>query len=1378
MWEMEKWGNKLRTCKCCAAFLVLAGLIALIGFSRAYANGTIGTCGVVYGELTSDGKITIEYPASSRSECVRLLVLDSDGYELCNEIITESTEVELIDGDVYGGDSADFYAVFLDEADLIDSGFGDYEAALDKTQEDTWEYKWTDSKGSVHSFNIEKYIAARPVERSLHVYKSTETLISNYGKSVSDADAYFSKYKVGENDAELIFEVTTNEEDFEISRIVFEGSQPVQPKPSEKNKEGTESTFIYTASLCGLTISEGEIEFTLQTNKDDTITYTDSNNGSGEEKVTYVGASEVQDLKIETLSVLVGAGDTVRLPFNTDYRIVSISDGSDYEVNYEEGYIKVVLSEGYYKHNERISMTVTAIDAAGNKVILELTDGPIFVDPDTADVSSLQLDNKDKIQDDNGDLYIQDGDELYFTLTLTPSGENHLYNSVVLKVGGYECEGYDDYYEGSLHIFKFKLNTADAASFQGWSDGDELSIEILGVGRDWDANDKSPVSIDNFHFESDDGQSPVYYLGAFEITGLQAELIYALNGVSSADTGTLPEFIIVDGDRVAITITLKHAVTYDSLDLYIGGSHAKEWEYMDGQSSSELRGAYYKIVDENGKKVNSGVTIMINLYMPHSGQADYYDDGVRLGVQKSGANEDYLNISLKAGRVHGRSVEASTESWPENSSQLGGDFHILKYWAPLTIAVGLDYNKYNDDNLDASDIYGIVKDGNELNLHFTANHDARPDEITTTLSTKKDGQTGTGNTSVGCTYTQSGNVYSTVLTVGSGALTSISDQAVMRLSLKITDLRGQTVNFSAGSDSDTIQWPIYYAPLQVSDVTITSSNINDGNVYCKDGDTVTVAFTTNHYVTLESSIIGKPIEVENRRSRTQTSYSFSYTLENGDVIDLAGIAFAFNATDLAGDSIEYTDASGGVINRLKYYAPIEATASITSNNPNPIYVKNGDTVTVSSAASHETMALDFGISGRTIGSYENFETSHTLAYRIPDNENELYEGDVFFSVRLEDPAGNYALVSDVNDDGDDGAKVIYDRTAPKIQISPAFSGYTNQDVRLSFIYSDLYLDMSTISCVLNGTEKIRNGSGAETFFEYQVELTEEGEYVISATVADMAGNEVEFSAVCTFIIDKTNPVIHIELARNTFQTGFTLDRIIYIEEDNLSALVCTISDSQGVYDWLLDEPIEDDGKKAVSLMARDMANNVSTPITYDIYIDGKAPQPYVACDGEEFKPTGKNYAVGDNNTIEISLAKMHIGDEDPDSFTTLRLVDAEGNTVIDFLDNPSEGDTYTYDLDEYGTYTLLLSAVDDVGNDTGSMMYLIEYREQYLLEQLLEGTPLAGSSLLNHITDTVLLVICIVLILLLAGITVFIVLRRRRKKKISEQEYIIIDDKE
>lgn len=879
----------------------------------------------------------------------------------------------------------------------------------------------------------------------------------------------------------------------------------------------------------------------------------------------------------------------------------------------------------------------------------------------------------------------------------------------------------------------------------------------------------------------------IIYFGDFYLTGMQVS--YPASGGELLWEPEDEYAYVIDNDFIVITLTFNHSLipkeTVLQMDNLTGVQKSKavltDYIKYPYRYKQEMQLTYY--FDETNYKND---TIVCLFRMPSRSDKNY--DEQRLSFQSNGsAYADVDNvpfeISMKSVRhaVPDEDVIVDTgdyEAKKQNEKEL---YHKMVYWAPLDvwnpeielINLAADVPLPIDDL--SEETYVIVRDGQDIRVSFVTKHPIVIDDIITKYST-------TDSPQIALTYTetlleQTRFLYTAAFTIGTSPLSNMDDLTIIRLLWEVNDIRGQANKRNINYSRET-KWAIYYKPLEITEVTISSSNMKDGTQYCKDEDTITVEFVANHYVMLESSIIGKSIETEDTRNRRQQEFSFLYKLENGDLEDLADVEFSFEVEDLAGDTFEFTEASDGVINKLMYYAPMEVTADIESSNSNPVYARNGDTVTVSTTTNHEAQTLDFRLGSREIGDNDIYREDPSVSYRIPENEETLNEGDLFFSVRVEDPAGNYELVNETAPEGEEGTKVTYDRTPPEIRILPGFNGYTNQDVSFTFVFNDMHLDLSTLSCRLNGAQRIRHPGGTETSYSHDVALTEEGEYYVQATVSDMAGNEMEFEAVCHLIIDKTEPVILLDLKPNTFKAGFTLEKIINIEEDNLGEIVCTITDNEGVREWDFNTPIEDEGKKTIYAMARDMAGNTSTPIIYDVFIDATAPLPQVtnSANGEALKPQGKNVLVGSSASVGISLAPIHMGDEKPDKFTTLQIVDANGKLLFDFLASDVQEHKFTYKLPDFGTYTLLAAAVDDVGNTEGPLLYVIEFREKYFLERMLENTPLSQIKFIQRITDLMFVGICLLFVSTLAGLAMLIAHKRKKRQEYMEQDYVIIDE--
>ena len=957
-----------------------------------------------------------------------------------------------------------------------------------------------------------------------------------------------------------------------------------------------------------------------------------------------------------------------------------------------------------------------------------------------------------------------------------PNGPKEVHLTKAL--GGSAVDGYT--YTGQV----------DIADLSGIEDFNEITIAMK------EGNTLFPEFTDSRTCDK------ILYFGQFELLGLTVEYP-GYNGEFEWEPDDEYAYI-VDGDFIRVTMVFNHSLIQEKTKIMLDNIEAlfsskTDIENIIGTSNlnprkytAEHQLRYYL---ETTKLSNDTVVLYYRVPDISVDKAELYER-IRLSFQRETKDQEnyednvpiVITVDTERHQVPDNAVSVNTGDYGPKKEGGNELFHQMLYWAPLDIwnpEVTL-LNIGPDDALPIDDLdeetYVIVRDGQEISITFVTKHQILVDEIATQFSPS--GSSSSSAPEISLVYdetkeNQSRFVYTASFTIGQDPVSSLDDQTIIKFIWKITDIRSQKTG-SIKYSQDT-KWAIYYTPLEITEVIILTSNRKDETQFCKDEDTITVSFLANHYVVVDGqTIIDRPGEYEDRRRRHRepTEYQFTYEIQNGDIEDLSFITFAFSATDLAGDMFEFTDASPEVINKIKYYAPLEITAEIESSNARPEYARNGDTITVSTTSNHEAQTLDFRIGSREIGNNETYREDPTVSYRIPDGEEELYEGDMFFSVRLEDPAGNYEMVSETAEEGEEGTKVTYDRTPPEIRILPGFNGFTNEDVGFTFMYNDMFLDMATLSCTLNGTQRIRHVAGTDTSYSHKVELTDEGDYVVSAVAVDMAGNEMEFEAICTLIIDKTNPIIRMQLRKNTFRAGFTLDTITTLVEDNLASMVCTVTDGEGVHDWSLDMPIEKEGKKTVFTLLRDMAGNTSTPISYDIFIDATAPQPQIlnAATSEQFEPAGKNFFVGSSASLDISLAPIFMGDEGPDRFTTLQLVDSEGVLVYDFLANPFEEHSFQYKLRDFGNYTLLVAAVDDVGNETGPMLYTIEFREQYLLERLLSNTPLAGLGFIRYINDTMFIVICCAFVLLVAGIITLIILRHRKKKKYMAQEFDIIDE--
>lgn len=556
----------------------------------------------------------------------------------------------------------------------------------------------------------------------------------------------------------------------------------------------------------------------------------------------------------------------------------------------------------------------------------------------------------------------------------------------------------------------------------------------------------------------------------------------------------------------------------------------------------------------------------------------------------------------------------------------------------------------------------------------------------------------------------------------------------------------------------------YYAPIQITDIAINTNNSNNGTMYAKNGDTVTVSFTSNHMINIDTAAIaGIAANISsNRLSGNNMHYTLTYMVTQGTLSDLSVIPFVFTTSDAARNiTSPITNTSNGVRNTITYYAPITATAKISSNASNPSFVSNSGVVTVNLETNHNTT-----ISNAVVGGYNavtngaNTLTPY-LTYTIPSNESTLSQGTLNFNCNVIDVAGNVLTVTDTP-----GSVVIYDKDKPTVSIVPDLSSFINKEITYTVTISDANIEANyiTIAVTTDGSTVIYPvtysdiiSSGGSTVSK-EITLSKDAEYLIEVTARDKADNTAEPKTV-RVTIDTINPVINvvgIDLnTPKTYKKGQILGDFFDITEKNVKDIVCTVTDSKGnVQDWSLDKPITEDmdGRQTFTLQVTDLAGNTSNVITYDFYIDNTKPKFVIS---DDITNTSLNTSIMDtfisDMKINISLEDIRIGDNGLDRFTSAKLIKPD-NTEINLLGSDATK-AILFELNssnfEDGEYKLILSAIDDMGNDTGETVYTFEFKDKSIFVKFFENKGLFYTS------------VAIAGVLIIAGIVIII----KKKKK-------------
>ncbi|MBQ4799527.1 retention module-containing protein, partial [Pseudoalteromonas sp. MMG006] len=304
----------------------------------------------------------------------------------------------------------------------------------------------------------------------------------------------------------------------------------------------------------------------------------------------------------------------------------------------------------------------------------------------------------------------------------------------------------------------------------------------------------------------------------------------------------------------------------------------------------------------------------------------------------------------------------------------------------------------------------------------------------------------------------------------------------------------------------------------------------------------------------------------------------------------------------------------------------------------------------------------------------------------------LAEGEFSVVANITDSAGNTAQDSQTGN---------IDLTAPTISVdaftdsndtTPSFSGTTN-DVEPGSLITVLVTDSNGDSQTLTAVVAL-DGS-------WQVGATDdiaEGEFTITATATDSAGNEA--SASTTGIIDTAAPTVTVDPVGNTNDatptisgtaTGEpegTLVTITVTDEAGNPQTITTEVQADGTFS--VDVPSElSEGEFTVEVSVTDTSGNKSTATTTG-EVDTAAPSVIIdpVGDTNDTTPTISGSATGEPEGTVVTIT---VTDEAGNPQTITTEVQADGSFSVDVPNELSEGE-----------FTVEVSVTDTAGNETTS----------------------------------------------------------------------------
>jgi hypothetical protein len=309
-------------------------------------------------------------------------------------------------------------------------------------------------------------------------------------------------------------------------------------------------------------------------------------------------------------------------------------------------------------------------------------------------------------------------------------------------------------------------------------------------------------------------------------------------------------------------------------------------------------------------------------------------------------------------------------------------------------------------------------------------------------------------------------------------------------------------------------------------VSIASNNANPA--FAILGDIITLTFTSSE------SLGPLPTATINGNVRTVTdlgfnNYSVAHTVALADPLGVATftVDFADQANNLGVQVTATTDVSSVTVdNSIPTLAPV----TISSNNANLAFAKQGDIVTINFTGNEALQNVTAIIAGNAaiIG---GGPTVWTATYTMGAGDPEVL---IAFAVNFEDLAGNPGVQVTASTDA---SSVTYDRTAPTL--SPVSLSSSNPSSTLAKVGDTLSLTFTSSESLgalpivnLNGGPVLAIDLGSNNYLVLRVSLVGDAEVAATFTIdftdpANNAGIQVTATTDASSItLDKSAPTLN------------------------------------------------------------------------------------------------------------------------------------------------------------------------------------------------------------------------------------------------------------
>lgn len=441
---------------------------------------------------------------------------------------------------------------------------------------------------------------------------------------------------------------------------------------------------------------------------------------------------------------------------------------------------------------------------------------------------------------------------------------------------------------------------------------------------------------------------------------------------------------------------------------------------------------------------------------------------------------------------------------------------------------------------------------------------------------------------------------------GTYMVENLQDRSVINTALTLQDIY-DTPAYNVSGDHFTTC--IFYSALQINQLSYQSSNEN-GMELAKNGDVLTVAFSTNHESNIKNCQIGgQSVEVE---SGNRIDYMARIEVSGDLAADQESIPFSITAGDDANN--EDVTKTQHDTTQIIYYAPIQLSdlKFMSSNERDGSkYAKDGDTLTASVAANHRITCIG-QIAGSNVTAAADDKT-----YTATQNVRGLIDQQAIgFSLVASDLAGNTPVTVS---EADAGVQIIYyapiTAEAAITSNNAKNSKYAKAGDTISGVITANH-EVTATDAQLHGFRANTGGKGETLQASLQLEGGSQGNIGAFFSIEDAAGNTRTIEKQSDIIYDDIAPIIKIDPIVNGFMNQKISINAVY-EDSNLdgSTAAFKVNDqdrlqqkNSGQNALTSSVELSEDGTYSISAQIEDMAGNRSESTGGTVVIDRTKPE--------------------------------------------------------------------------------------------------------------------------------------------------------------------------